>query len=111
MKKIILTLIACAGLQTATAALPPLTQSIREITAILEDKQLAEHLTYSSPVVQIQKTESGYLISTLKAQIHVDVVEKEVQRIGPIEFDLHFNPPMPYDMSRGPQTRPYVGSR
>ncbi len=75
------------------AALPPLAQSSREMKAILSDKQLYETLTSGEPIEEIKREDGGYLVTTPKHTIWVEVQYRKTEgKIGPVEFDLVFHP-------------------
>ncbi len=91
MKKIILTLIACCSLHgSASAALPPLWQSVAELKAILEDKKLGETLQSGEFITEIHHVESSWLIITNYNKLQIQVIYNEAKMPGPAQFSLEF---------------------
>ncbi|MCH9811768.1 hypothetical protein K0U07_03280 [bacterium] len=93
MKKILLA--ACLIPNLAFCALAPLSQSIREITAILSYPTLEDHLSPSYSIEDIKKVDEGYLIVTKSQALKVKVQYDAKKRIGAKKFTLHFEQPMP----------------
>lgn len=92
MKKVILTMLCMfACQQSAFALLPPFAQSMVELKAILNSKELAETFGMAENIQEIKKTEHGYIIQTHSQQVEVDVKYLPASRPGPAQFDLKFN--------------------
>ncbi len=80
-------------LSTLFAALPPMEQSSREIQTMLSDPRLQQSLESSSPIQSIERQDQGYLISTIRERVWVEIVYKRSHHPGPIPFDLVFHEP------------------
>ena len=93
MKKILLIYSLIPGF--AFSALAPLSQSIREISAILSYPTLSDHLSVSSTVNDILKVDGGYLIITETQVLKVSIEYDKKKRIGAKKFTLNFESPMP----------------
>lgn len=78
----------------AFATLPPLAQSEREIKAILDAPETYKRLGGADPIEQIARTENGYLLVTAHKELLVDVHYLPTQKVGPVEFELIFHPPV-----------------
>lgn len=92
MKKWIFILLA----KTSFAALPPLAQSIREYEALLSDPKFYALLGSAERIRDILRTEHGFLVFTEHYVMKVDVLYggRDQQLIGPIHFELEFEPPI-----------------
>ncbi|HSX25672.1 MAG TPA: hypothetical protein VLE89_01525 [Chlamydiales bacterium] len=88
----IIAFVCLAG--SAFAALPPLSQGVRELQAVLADPHLQDELGSSERIQEIFRTENGYVVVTQNYQMRVDVQYQEMRRPGPIPFDLQFYPPV-----------------
>jgi hypothetical protein len=97
MKKVLFLCTLIPGL--ASAALAPLSQSVREITAILSYPSLTDQLSVSSSIEDIKKVSGGYLIVTQTQAVKVSVEYDKKKRIGAKKFTLHFEAPMPLQSS------------
>ncbi|MCH9616751.1 MAG: hypothetical protein SP4CHLAM5_02360 [Chlamydiia bacterium] len=97
MKKVLFLSALIPGL--ACAALAPLSQSVREITAILSYPSLSDQLSVSSSIEDIKKVSGGYLIITETQAIKVNVEYDKRKRIGAKKFTLYFEAPMPLQQS------------
>lgn len=92
MKKMITALVAMLlTTQCVFAALPPLAQSLKELKAILNSDEVADSLGMAEPIIEISRTEEGYLIRTQSQKLSVDVIYKSSKIIGPVPFDLKFH--------------------
>ena len=80
------------GTTASWAALPPLYQSSREITAILSDPFL--HPFTGERIVSLKKTEEGYLLETTRHCFLVDVKTSPASMPGPVPFSLEFHEPV-----------------
>jgi hypothetical protein len=75
------------------AALPPLTQNVREIEAILHSNELMDKLNQADVIEMIKHEGNSYIIITEDKRLVVDVVYLSGQKkIGPLEFKLVFHP-------------------
>ncbi|MEN9655054.1 MAG: hypothetical protein RL235_1166 [Chlamydiota bacterium] len=74
------------------AVLSPLAQSAREIDTILSDTRLYDVIGSGEAIVQIIKTEGGYVLLTPQHIVKVDVLYLPSHRVGPIEFKIEFHP-------------------
>lgn len=89
MKKILVILFGSIALNTTLPALlPPLYQSTAEIKAILSDEKLSEVLQSGDLIMDIKRTESGYLIITNHREVEAQIVYKKSHSIGPAKFDV-----------------------
>jgi len=77
------------------AALPPLFQDIAELKAIFDDPQLGQLLQSGEAIKEIQHTEKGYVISTNKNILAVEIVYASAARPGPAKFFVKFSKPKP----------------
>lgn len=79
------------SVQSPLGALPPLANSLRELSAILNDRRLSDALGSGAFIESIQRTESGYLITTAKETLEIEVIYFQTDgRIGPGQFELVF---------------------
>ena len=72
------------------ALLPPLYQSIRELSAILASEELPQHLSAGEAIEAIHHNEEGYRIDGSRSSCFVKVIPIPQAKIGPMEFTLHF---------------------
>jgi hypothetical protein len=95
MKKYLLaSLVSFVLLQnTLPAVLPPLWQGVREIEAILSDKHFGKELDSGESILEIKKTENGYLIITNRREHPVHIIYKPQSRPGPAQFEIEFGTP------------------
>ncbi|MFA6118808.1 MAG: hypothetical protein WCT85_01280 [Parachlamydiales bacterium] len=89
MKKIIFIFIILFSVK-GFAILPPLYHSLNEIKAITSDERLSNELGSAELILEIKKNESGYLITTNKSTLQVDVIYIPQKMIGPGKFELKF---------------------
>ena len=90
MKKIIF-IIAFLFLSKGFAILSPYYQSIKEIDTILSDKKLYDEFGSSEAITDIKKVKEGYVISSQKYTLLVEVIYIPQKIIGPAKFELKFN--------------------
>lgn len=91
MKKMIAGMLFLAG-SSALAALPPYYQSAREMTAILESKEIASEVAAGQSIDSLTRTKDGYVIVAGKCSAVVEVVYGDSEgRVGPIPFELKIN--------------------
>jgi hypothetical protein len=95
MKKIILILIAVFAVSTSFAMLPPFYHTLNEIQTILADERLSEALGSAEGITKIEKVDGGYLITSYRYQLKVDVNYLPQQLIGRGKFELKFNEKVP----------------
>lgn len=77
--------------QSPMGALPPLADSLRELSAILNDRRLGDALGSGAFIESIQRTESGYLVTTAKETLEIEVIYFQTDgRVGPGQFELVF---------------------
>lgn len=92
MKKLAICLAANLALAAnATAALPPFYESTKEIRALLDSPQLGEQLGSGDAIQSISRAEHGFIVTTTKHSIKVDVVYDPVDHPGPAKFHLVFH--------------------
>lgn len=91
MKNILFLFILCLiPLNSLNSALPPLYQGMKEIKAIFDEPDLLKHLNSGDMIMEIKKTENGYLIVTNKKQVPVDIVYESSNVPGPVRFHIRF---------------------
>jgi len=93
MKKMIFVLLA----STTFAALPPLTQSTREMQSLLSDARFYDSLGSAEMIKDIIRTDSGYLVLTQHYAMRVEVKyggANDQKWAGPAQFQLEFHPPV-----------------
>ena len=93
MKRLSFFLLFIAVTAASFGALPPLPQSKRELLAILSDNRLMERLSTADVIEKITRVDNGYLITTSRETLLVEVTYIHNDRIGPIEFQLDFHQP------------------
>jgi hypothetical protein len=77
------------------AALPPLYQSSNEIKSVLNDPDFGKKLHSGELIESIQKNDKGYLITTNYHTIQANIVYNQTGRIGPIQYEVHFEDAQP----------------
>lgn len=94
MKKFGLTFGVLLALQGPLySLLPPLYQGIAELKAILDDKKLGQELGSGEVILDIRKTDHGYLIVTNQNELMVQVIYQPNRFPGPAHFELEFKNP------------------
>lgn len=93
-KMIISTFLLLAWTQPAFALLPPFYESLSELTSLLKDPRLAEKLGSGEPILNIQKNNLGYLITSNKYQLQVNVIYQETKLLGPAQYTLEYENPV-----------------
>lgn len=91
MKKAIFTILILLSSSSMFAALPPLYQSLREIDAVISDERMAEYFTSADYIEVIKRNEEGFLITSNKRMVQVDVEYIPAKMVGPSKFQLHFH--------------------
>jgi hypothetical protein len=87
---------------TAFTALPPLAQSTRELQAMLSDTRFYDSLGSAEYIQDIQRTEGGYLVTTPRYVMQVDVrYVRNERKIGPVPFELDFHQPLLLEGNHG----------
>lgn len=97
MKKLIFILLAVLAIPSIYAMLPPLGKTLTEIEAIISDSRLAQELGSAEGITRIEKTENGYLITTFRYQLEVDIIEIPQELIGAYKFELKFHEKIPLE--------------
>jgi len=95
MKKNILLLLFLFISIKIHAVLPPLYHSLNEIQGIISDERLAKELGSAQGIIEIKKVEKGYLITSYKYQLKVDVIYIPQEIIGSSKFELKFHKKKP----------------
>lgn len=72
------------------ALLPPLYQSVKEYKALLNDPRLEKNLSSGELIQNIERTETGFEVTTNKQVLKVAVIYKKQRMPGPAEFQLEF---------------------
>ncbi len=94
MKKWIITLLAIGLTNLASAALPPLAQSCRELRTIIDDQRIYDLLGGSEPLEQILKEGHSYFFVTPTRILQVDLHFIQQNKAGPANFELEFHQPI-----------------
>lgn len=97
MKKLIFIVFSMFLMSTMYAVLPPFYHTVKEIETILSDERLAKELGSAEGITKIEKTENGYVITTYKYRLEVDVVYIPQHLIGPSKFELKFHEKIPFE--------------
>lgn len=79
------------------AALPPLYESVRELQAILSDDKLGQVLSSGDLILEIKKTDAGFLIITNKHEVLARVISEPSKLMGPAQFKIVFEAPTPIE--------------
>lgn len=72
------------------AALPPLYETLKEFKSLIEDPRLENSFTSGEAIVKIERDEQGFIVSTNKRTIHVQVVYEPATMPGPEKYKLVF---------------------
>lgn len=92
MKTLILsTLFACFTVSYASAALPPVYQSLKEFRALLDSPTLAQDLGSGESIRSIVRDDKGFIIKTTRYTLKVDVIYDPQDHPGPAKFHLSFH--------------------
>lgn len=78
------------------AALPPLWQNVAELKSILSDEHLGSHLESGEVILEIKKTDQGWLIITNHHELPIHIVNKEQKMPGPAKFNVEFGKAKPH---------------
>lgn len=78
---------ACLNLE---GVLSPLSQSVVEIKAIVEDKRLSDIFGESEEIESIRRMPRGYIVMGIRHQVKVMVDYKKQSQPGPKPFELRF---------------------
>ena len=84
MKKILLVCVFSSF--TLSAALPPLWQSRDEVKSLLQAPDLGKYLDSSEVILEIKKSEFGYLIITNKHTLEARIRYQPQAMPGPTQF-------------------------
>lgn len=93
MKKLFL-FFALISSSTIFGALAPLTQSAREMQALLADRDLYEHLKSGEVIQAVIRTEMGYVVMTKQSLLRADIEYLASVQPGPRQFRFHIYPPV-----------------
>ena len=94
MKKMIFAAAIALFAISGFAVLPPFYQSSKEIKRILNDQQTHEKLGSGQQILDIKKVEGGWVITTTRFELFVDVIYLPPKQPGPAEFELEFHDPV-----------------
>lgn len=84
-------LLTVCAVQPVAGLLSPLSQELVELKTLLQDPAL-EQLVGSGEIIQeIKKTENGYVLTTSKQKVFVNVNYTPINRPGPAQFKLSFS--------------------
>ncbi|MCB1181619.1 MAG: hypothetical protein KDK55_06340 [Chlamydiia bacterium] len=90
----VLFIVLCLGCCTfGFGLLSPLSQSVREIEAILKNHDLHRELLQSETILDIRRLDNSYIIITNQHQMVVDILYLPAKGPGPQKFELKFNTP------------------
>lgn len=78
---------------SAQAALPPVYQSTKEFRALLDSPKLTEIIGSAEPVKSIIRDDNGFIVTTNRHLLKVDVVYEAMANAGPAKFHLVFHEP------------------
>lgn len=87
----LLILIACLTTSAAHAALPPYYQSVREIQAILENREIAAKLGSGRAITSIAAHDRGFTVIAGECGLDVEVRYLPPENppvIGPVRFEI-----------------------
>lgn len=87
MKFLLAALLATSSL---TAVLPPLYESLREYTTLLNDPALTANLNAGEWIQNIKLGDNGFEITTNKGIHVVKVIREAQERPGPTQFHLEW---------------------
>ncbi len=107
MKKFVFLLISLFALSTSYALLPPLYHTLSEIEAIISDERLAQELGSAEGITKIERVDEGYVITTFRYQLKVDVNYIPQQMIGASKFELTFHDKTPIEPMRKDNNKSY----
>lgn len=90
--KIAVMTIFCAGAFTSDlqAVLPPLYQTSKELSVVLQGDNLGKALPSGEPILEIRKNSQGYEITTLHYHVQANIIYKASDRPGPAQFEVEF---------------------
>ena len=74
-----------------SAALPPLYATLSEYKSLLRNPELAEKIGSGEPIQEIKRTDSGFLVTTNKHNLNVDIVYEPQDYPGPAKFHFIFH--------------------
>lgn len=89
MKRLMISLALIAS-APMFALLPPVWQGVAEIRAILNDPQLNSELNSGDILESITREENGWLITTSKSKVRVQVIPQPQNMPGPEKFKLKY---------------------
>lgn len=72
------------------AVLPPLYQTSKELSAVLQGDLLGKALPAGEPILEIRRNSQGYEITTLHYHVQANVIYKTSDRPGPAQFEVEF---------------------
>lgn len=103
MKKSLIILCGYMALNSSLPALlPPLYQSTAEIKAILSDEKLGNVLQSGDLIMDIRRTDNGYLIVTNHREVEAQIVYRQGEKsIGPAKFDVVYKAAVPSVSAKG----------
>ena len=75
----------------AEALLPPLFDSISAYKELINSAELSRKLDVSESILDIERTDSGFLIITNKSTLIVDLIRQPQNQPGPAKYKLEFH--------------------
>jgi hypothetical protein len=94
MKKLFLLVALFIASVSGYSILPPLAEGIREISQIICHEEFSKNLGSENSIRTIEKNDQGYLITTNRCTMQVDVTYLVTELIGPQHFILEFHTPI-----------------
>ncbi len=94
MKRLIFFVIVIFCFGSLDAALPPFSESKREIEAILSNSDINQYIPTGDTILQIVKTPPGYLIITNNRIVPVSIRYVARHALGPARFTVWFHKPI-----------------
>ena len=83
------------------AALPPFYQSAKELKDLLSDQRLAEKIGSGQVILDIIRTDKGYLIVTPRKRLDVEVLYHPPKYgVGPSQYEFYFHEPIQVEFQK-----------
>lgn len=86
--------LALMSAQPLSALLPPLYESLNEYRALLNDQKLSQLFTSGEPIVSVVKNETGFVVTTTRHHVVVEVVYEKQNMPGPAKFHFVYGTPL-----------------
>lgn len=92
IKKLLFICFFCANIHLL-GALPPFAQGKKEIEAILNSPEIDQFIPSGDMILEITKTDFGYLIITNNRSVGVIIHYQAPSKPGPVSFTIEFMQP------------------